>query len=190
MLSTSRSRVRALAVTGMAAVAVAIAGVTYQASAAEVAAPAAAGPDARQVAIPGIPEAIKPPAGSRPIGAYLVAAGTQTYTCTGGVFTGASVPEAQLIGTGGKIHHFKGPSWQSERDGSLVTAAKVASSDRAGTIPELLLQVNSHTGTGILSKATYINRLYTSGGTAPAGACTDGSTTAVPYKAVYVFWTS
>jgi hypothetical protein len=50
--------------------------------------------------------------------------------------------------------------------------------------------VNSHTGTGILSNATYINRLATSGGAAPAGACTDGSTTAVPYQAVYVFWTN
>jgi hypothetical protein len=190
MLSTSRSRVRALAVAGMAAVTVAIGAVTYQASAAEVAAPAAYGQDAHRVPIPSIPEAVKPPVGSRPIGAYIVATGTQTYTCAGGVFTGASVPEAQLIGTGGRIHHFKGPSWQSERDGSLVTAAKVAQSDRAGSIPELLLQVNSHTGTGILSNATYINRLATSGGAAPAGACTDGSTTAVPYQAVYVFWTN
>jgi hypothetical protein len=190
MLSTSRSRVRALAVAGMAAVVAAIGAVTFQASAAEVAVPAAVGPDARQVAVPGIAAAIKPPKGSRPIGAYMVATGTQTYTCTGGVFTGASVPEAQLIGTGGKIHHFKGPSWQSERDSSLVTAAKVGENPRAGTIPELLLQVNSHTGTGILSKATYINRLLTSGGTAPAGACTDGSTTAVPYSAIYVFWTN
>src|SRR3954464_4343196 len=183
----------------MAAVTAAIGTVTYQASAAEVttpATPAAVGPDARAVSIPTIPDAIKPPPGSRPIGAYLVANGTQNYTCvvptgaTTGAYTGASVPEAQLIGTGGKIHHFAGPSWQSERDGSLVTATKVAQNDRPGTIPELLLQVSSHTGTGIMSKATYINRLLTSGGTAPAGACTDGSVTAVPYSAVYVFWTN
>ena len=144
MLSTSRSRVRALAVAGMVAVAATIGTVTYQASAAEVAAPAAPAPaaaaiaapaavgaDARAVSIPTIPATIKPPAGSRPIGAYLVAKGTQNYTCvvpagaTTGAFTGASTPEAQLIGTGGKIHHFGGPSWQSERDGSLVTATKV-----------------------------------------------------------------
>jgi len=188
MLSTSRSRVRALAVVGMAAVVAAIGTVTFQASAAEVAAPAAVGPGARQVSIPGIATAIKPPKGSRPIGAYVVVTGTQTYTCTGGIFTGASVPEAKLAGTGGLIHHFKGPSWQSERDGSLVTATKTAENPRTGTIPELLLTVNSHTGTGILSKANYINRLLTSGGTAPTGACTDGTTKAVPYGAVYVFW--
>src|SRR3954453_7827318 len=69
MLNTTRSRVRALAVAGMAVVAGGVAAVTYSASAAEVAAPAAIGADARAVAVPAIPAAIKPPAGSRPIGA-------------------------------------------------------------------------------------------------------------------------
>ena len=192
MLSTTRSRVRALAVVGMAGVLAAVGAVTYQASAAEVAAPAAPaafGPESRQVAIPGIPKAIKPPKGARPLGAYLVTSGTQTYKCTGGIFTGASTPEAQLVGTGGRIHHFGGPSWQSERDGSLVTATKVEPvSPRTGTIPELLLKVAGHSGTGVLSKADYINRLYTSGGVAPTTSCTAGQTVKVSYKAVYVFW--
>jgi hypothetical protein len=119
-----------------------------------------------------------------------VVKGTQTYTCTGGIFTGASVPEAKLAGPGGLLHHFKGPSWQSERDGSLVTAAKVGEKARPGTILELLLKVNGHSGPadGRLAQADYIQRLYTSGGVAPAGACTDGTTKAVPYGALYVFW--
>jgi Protein of unknown function (DUF3455) len=194
MLNTTRSRVRALAVAGMAVVAGGVAAVTYSASAAEVAAPAAIGADARAVAVPAIPAAIKPPAGSRPIGAYVVASGTQNYTCVvpagaaTGTYSGASTPEAQLIGTGGRIHHFAGPSWQSLRDGSLVTATKVAASARDGAVPELLLQVASHSGSGILTKADYINRLYTSGGVAPTGNCTAGQVVKVPYKAVYVFW--
>ena len=178
---TRRTRVRALAVTGMAAVTVAVGAVTYQASAAETS--SSASPDVRAVAVPIIPDVIQPPKGSRLIGAYLVESGTQTYTCG----TPGSTPEAQLIGTGGRIHHFAGPSWQSERDGSLVTATKIAESARAGTIPELLLKVNSHSGHGILDKADYINRLLTSGGTAPAD-CPAGTTISVPYKAVYVFW--
>ncbi|MFC3990917.1 DUF3455 domain-containing protein, partial [Actinoplanes siamensis] len=105
-----------------------------------------------------------------------------------GGYTGASTPEAQLLGTGGRIHHFAGPSWQSVRDGSLVTATKVKDTPRTGTIPELLLQVNSHTGKGVLSKADYVSRLYTSGGVAPAGACAAGDKTSVPYQALYVFW--
>jgi uncharacterized protein DUF3455 len=201
MLNTKRSRVRALAVAGMAVVAGGVAAVTYSASASEVAAPAAAGfaapapagSDARAVSIPGIAADIKPPPGSKPIGAYVVASGTQNYTCVvatdgTGAYTGASAPEAQLIGTGGRIHHFAGPSWQSLRDNSLVTATKTGKNDRAGTIPELLLQVTSHSGSGILTKADWINRLYTSGGAAPAGSCTAGQTVKVPYKAVYVFW--
>jgi hypothetical protein len=194
MLNTTRSRVRALAVAGMAVVAGGVAAVTYNASAAEVAAPAAIGADARAVSIPAIAEAIKPPAGSRPIGAYLVADGTQNYTCvlpagaSTGAYTGASTPEAQLIGTGGRIHHFAGPSWQSLRDGSLVTGTKLAANNRTGAIPELLLQVATHSGSGILSKADYINRLFTSGGVAPTSSCTAGQVVKVPYKAVYVFW--
>jgi Protein of unknown function (DUF3455) len=189
-----RTRVRALAVTGMAAVTVAVGTVTYQASAAETSASAAS--DAQAVEIPPIPDAIRPPAGSVAIGAYLVAHGTQTYTCAAGTgFGTASTPEAQLIGTGGPIHHFAGPdfarlgpSWQSRRDKSLVTATKDAVAERAGTIPELRLRVTSHSGHGILDKADYINRLLTSGGTAPAGPCEVGAKVSVPYKAVYVFW--
>ncbi|MEU4425565.1 DUF3455 domain-containing protein [Actinoplanes sp. NPDC024001] len=184
MLSTTRSRIRAVAVVGMAAVAAAVVTVTHEASAAE----------SRTVAVPFIPEIIQPPAGSRLVGAYLVTKGTQTYTCvvpagaTTGAYTGASVPEAQLIGTGGRLHHFGGPSWQSVRDGSLVTAARVESSPRAGTIPELLLKVNSRTGEGVLSRSDYINRLRTSGGVAPAGSCTAGQSVSVPYGSIYVFW--
>lgn len=187
MLSTKRSRARALIVVGMTVVAGLTSAVTYQASAAEVS-------DARAVSIPAIPAVIKPPAGSRLVGAYLVVSGTQIYTCvvpagaTAGGYTGASTPEAQLIGAGGRLHHFAGPSWQSVRDGSLVTATKVESSPRTGAIPELLLQVATHSGKGVLSKADYINRLYTSGGVAPTGACAAGETVQVPYGAVYVFW--
>ncbi|WP_433365162.1 DUF3455 domain-containing protein [Actinoplanes sp. CA-142083] len=180
---------RALSVAGMAVVVAAIGAVSYEASAATTA------PDARSVAIPAIPETIKPPAGSRPVGAFVVTKGTQNYTCvvaegaTTGAYTGASVPEAQLIGTGGRIHHFAGPSWQSLRDGSLVTAVRDKSGPpKDGAILELLLKVNSHSGKGILSKADWINRLYTSGGLAPAGSCTAGQTVQVPYGAVYVFW--
>ncbi|GAA2572487.1 hypothetical protein GCM10010435_54000 [Winogradskya consettensis] len=180
------------AILGGAAVAVvgALTAVTFNASAAETtarprpvitsAAPSASASTA--------PVGINPPAGLRKIGTYKVVKGTQTYTCAAGSFAGASVPEAQLVGTGGWIHHFKGPSWQSARDSSLVTATKVAEKPKTGTIAELLLQVNSHTGTGILSRAAYIQRLNTSGGAAPAGECTDGSTTAVAYNATYVFW--
>ena len=185
---TKRFRLRALLISGMATVAVGL-GVTSEASAAEVSAPTSVATDQ---SLPYLNPAIAPPAGSRPLGAYAVQRGTQTYTCTNGVYGGASVPEAQLIGTGGIVHHFAGPSWQSLSDGSLVTAVSVAvaPSPIPNSIPQLLLRVNSHTGEGVLSKADYINRLLTEGGTAPTGPCTNGAEVSAPYSAVYVFWAS
>ena len=186
MVKMSRTRVRVLAAAGMAAVAAAAGGVTVQASAAEVA--------GRGIPVPPIADAIKPPPGSVLVGTFRVTRGVQTYTCvvgagsTTGTWSGRSVPEARLAGAGGTIHHFAGPSWQSDRDGSLVTAAVDTTSARAGTIPELRLLVNSRSGTGLLSRADVISRLATSGGLAPAAACTAGETVSVRYGAVYVFW--
>lgn len=185
----NRTRIRAVTLVAAAAVVVGIGAVTYQASAAESGVSAQGRP--RPVASPSAaPSPIDPPAGLRRIGSFRVITGTQTYTCAAGSFAGASVPEAKLAGPGGPIHHFKGPSWQSERDGSLVTATKVGERTRTGTINELLLQVNSHSGpaNGLLAKAAYIQRLNTSGGVAPTGTCTDGATKAVRYGALYVFW--
>jgi hypothetical protein len=181
----TRTRLRALTLAAAATVVAGVGAVTYQASAAEL----AGGPGPRPHPSAS-PSPIDPPAGAKRIGSFRVTTGTQTYTCTGGVFTGSSVPEAQLAGPGGRIHHFKGPSWQSTRDGSLVTAKKKDELPRTGAIPELLLEVTSHSGPadGLLAKATYIQRLSTTGGLAPAGACTDGTTKAVRYGAVYVFW--
>src|SRR3954471_5641225 len=107
MFSTKRARVRALAGVGMAGVIAAVGAVAYDASA------SVAPSDTRAVSIPVIATVIQPPPGSKPIGAYVVSKGTQTYNCdaaTGTWITTTSTPEAQLIGTGGRIHHFAGPT--------------------------------------------------------------------------------
>ncbi|MFG1926437.1 DUF3455 domain-containing protein [Cryptosporangium sp. NPDC048952] len=132
---------------------------------------------------------LQPPANLKILGQFVVGSGTQTYTCTGGKFTGSSVPEAELFdGANRKIHHFAGPTWQSRSDGSLITAAPVASSPVPGAIPELLLEVKTHSGQGILSNVTHIQRMNTFGGVAPTTACTDGQKASVPYNANYIFW--
>jgi hypothetical protein len=165
-----RSIKRKIAIAAAAAVTVGVSAVTYQASAAE-------GPS------------LQPPAGLKILGQFVVGPGTQTYTCTGGKFTGSSVPEANLFdGAGRRIHHFGGPSWQSESDGSLITAAPVANSPVPGAIPELLLEVKTHSGQGFLSTATHIQRMNTFGGVAPSTPCTDGQKVAVPYNANYIIW--
>jgi Protein of unknown function (DUF3455) len=60
-----------------------------------------------------------------------------------------------------------------------------------GNIPWLLLQAAATTpgpDGDRLSNTTWIQRLNTSGGVAPAGTCTPGETIPVPYSADYFFW--
>lgn len=87
--------------------------------------------------------------------------------------------------------HYLGPTWQSIHDGSKVVGAVKARRDAPRPerdIPWLLLQGTSTTGPGVFGAVAYIQRLETAGGVAPAGACTSGQTTTVPYRAAYVFW--
>lgn len=103
---------------------------------------------------------------------------------------------------------FGSPTWQSSIDSSVIWGNKLASitagSDTnscpySGSIPCLLLQViGSQNGPsypfGILTKATYVQRLNTSGGSAPATGCavsTDvGNQVLVPYTADYYFYSA
>jgi hypothetical protein len=195
---SQRTRVRAITAVAAAGVVVALGAVTFNASAAETSTAADASSQAKagveNIRPPAaIPEILNPTVPAKFIGAERVMTGTQTYTCAAsGSFVGtASTPEATLVGTLGFIHHFAGPSWQAQgpfdRSGSKVTATKTQAVDKPGTIPWLLLTVNSTTGTGPLSKAKFIQRLQTSGGAAPTTACTAGDTVAVRYSATYVF---
>lgn len=180
-----RGRLRAAAVAATMLGGAGVAVVTGQAFAAESGDPAA-GHRGRPATAPA---AIAPPAGMVPVARYKVATGTQNYVCTGGVFV-FKAPEALLVRGRRTIDHYAGPTWESNRDGSLVTAAKVAESPVPGAIPELLLEVKTHGGdpAGELAKVAFIQRLRTGGGLAPTGACTDGEARAVPYQADYVFF--
>jgi hypothetical protein len=139
-----------------------------------------------------VPANLAPPAGNVQF-ANFGASGVQVYTCTAGAWT-FTEPAAILAGSAKGFPgpqaatHFRGPSWQSTRDGSLVEAKAVASSPVAGSIPQLLLQSTRTRGDGVFGAVTYIQRLATSGGVAPTGACVDGQTSGVPYRAVYRFF--
>jgi hypothetical protein len=73
-------------------------------------------------------------------------------------------------------------------DGSSVTAAAQANSPVPNSIPQLLLKSTGNRGPGLLSAVTFVQRLNTTGGASPTGACTDGVTASVPYTADYAFW--
>ena len=83
------------------------------------------------------------------------------------------------------------PLWQ-HKDGSSVEAARrVTEPGGAGNIAWLLLQMVTTTvgaDGDRLTGTTWVQRLNTSGGVAPAGTCTTGDHADVPYTADYFFW--
>jgi Protein of unknown function (DUF3455) len=143
-----------------------------------------------------VPQQLQPPAGEQLL-LQVHAKGDQVYTCKGDaaqfVWT-LKAPDAQLFDKDGKPFgkHFAGPSWEAN-DGSRVTGKAVANvpSPDADSIPWLLVNIMSHEGNGLLSRATTIQRLNTKGGKAPASGCDApqaGQELRVPYSADYLFY--
>ncbi len=77
--------------------------------------------------------------------------------------------------------------WQFKGGSSVEAARTQSAAGGTGNIAWLLLQAVA-TSPGRLGQTTWIQRLNTTGGVAPAGTCTPGATTAVPYSTDYFFW--
>jgi hypothetical protein len=146
-----------------------------------------------------IPANIEPPEGAVLL-FELDAVGDQIYTCEAKPDDAAAyvwtfkAPEADLINSRGDVvgTHFAGPTWQG-LDGSAVIASVLERADapKTGTIPWLLLEAKDHAGSGAFSTITYIQRLSTVGGTAPADGCDAdhaGDEVRAPYEATYAFY--
>ena len=171
---------------------------------------------AGRVTPPPVPPGLEVPEGNR---AFLVghAAGTQNYVCqpSGSAFAWTLfTPVATLFDDRDKqltTHFFSPnpfeggivrPTWQHSRDTSSVWVRPAAppSSDpdyvEPGAIPWLLLEVTGagagFRGGDALTATTYIQRLNTWGGSAPATGCSAqgdvGARAYVPYEADYVFY--
>lgn len=132
-----------------------------------------------------VPSELRPPAGNVSAGTFD-ARGVQIYECSGGEWKFVE-PVATLFGANGRPEaiHFRGPSWQSLRDGSLVEAKAIANVPVRGTIPLLLLEATKTRGDGLFGRVTFIQRLSTSGGAAPTEGCDEGEVRGVPYRAQY-----
>jgi len=143
-----------------------------------------------------IPQQLQPPANEQLL-LQVHAKGDQIYSCKSEAaqFTWTlKAPDAQLFDKDGKSFgkHFAGPSWEAN-DGSRVIGKAVANapSPDLDSIPWLLVNVISHEGSGVLSRATTIQRLNTKGGKAPATGCDAshlGQELRVPYSADYLFF--
>jgi hypothetical protein len=128
------------------------------------------------------------------------AIGVQIYSCNvtaNGLRWAFVAPRADLYDDHGKriITHFAGPSWQA-RDGSVVVGRREAAVTVDPSAIDWLLLSASSTTAGTdgdqLVQTTFVQRLATSGGVAPAATeCnvdTVGSRAEVPYTADYYFW--
>ncbi len=125
---------------------------------------------------PDVPDKIKAPA-SEEVVLQVHASGSQIYVCQPGAdgkFAWAlKAPEAELHDQQGAIvgRHYAGPTWK-DNDGSEVTGKAVARVDSpdADSIPWLLVTTTGHSGDGVLSRVTSIQRIHTKGGLPPPAA--------------------
>jgi Protein of unknown function (DUF3455) len=138
---------------------------------------------------PKVPAALAVPAGAKLV-ARFHATGAQVYTCTnaGGQYSWVlAKPDATLTDASGSVAgtHGVGPTW-TLKDGSSVVGKKVAQSPapEAGAIPWLLLSGASTKGAGQLAGVTFVQRVATKGGIAPATGC-DAAHVAAEVRANY-----
>ena len=142
-----------------------------------------------------VPVQLVPPDGAKFV-LRARAKGDQIYTCkeqNGRYSWTLKAPEAQLFDRDGEVvgRHSAGPSWVWN-DGSAVTGKVIARADSPDkdAIHWVLLEAVGHSGNGLLSKVTHIQRLNTKGGKAPISGCYAahaGAEIRVPYSATYLF---
>ena len=122
--------------------------------------------------------------------AYAVGVQIYRWNGTNWLFV---APEAVLFadaGNHGEVAiHYAGPTWES-RSGSKVVGARVAGATvDPNAIPWLLLRAVSSEGPGIFHRVTFIQRVNTTGGNAPAApGSSAGQEARVPYTAEYYFY--
>jgi hypothetical protein len=130
-----------------------------------------------------LPATVQVPAGNK-VAMETVGVGEITYQCSAkkdmaGQFEWVFVgPDAKLNDRSGKqVGKYYGPpaTWES-MDGSKLTATQVAvAPNGTGNIPSQLVKGNPAMGSGAMSGVTYIQRVDTQGGVAPAMACAAGN---------------
>jgi Protein of unknown function (DUF3455) len=150
------------------------------------------------IAAEALPEPVRVPAGHS-VMLESVGIGEITYECREnkekpGAFAWAFVvPVAVLNDMQGKTigKYYGGPTWEAN-DGSKVTGKQVAIAPASpGNIPLQLVKAEPAMGKGAMTGVSYIQRLETKGGVAPAATCdasTAGAKQQVKYQAKYVFF--
>jgi hypothetical protein len=156
---------------------------------------------------PEVPTNLQVPEGNR-LFRISHAVGTQNYVCLStGWASPVYAPQATLFDDENEqiLTHFLSPNpeeanaarptWQDSHDSSTVWASPVPGASYTpdpSAIPWLLLKVGGKaegpTGGDKMTGTTYIQRVKTTGGLKPTGACPEGAKALVPYTADYYFY--
>lgn len=142
-----------------------------------------------------LPDLTACPALAAPVGSTLVlhafGIGVQIYHWNGtswGAATPAATLYADSAGNGQVATHFAGPTWQSNSGSKVVGTVANRCTPDAASIAWLSLTAVP-TGDGIFADVTFIQRLNTVGGNAPATPGTViGQEARIPYTADYLFY--
>ncbi len=145
-----------------------------------------------------LPEAVRVPPGHK-LKLVTTGVGEITYECRekanmAGQHEWAFVAPVAVLYGGDKTtvgKYYAGPTWEAA-DGSKVTGKQVAVAPAgAGNIPLQLVKAEPAMGMGAMQGTSYIQRLNTKGGVAPAMACDatrKGQRQQVKYEADYAFY--
>lgn len=148
---------------------------------------------------PKVPKILRVPAGQT-VSLKALGKGVQIYSCKAipgnpGKFEWSfKAPEADLTNEHGDriVKHYTGPTWEANDRSKVVGEKKAdAPAPRSGAVPWLLLKAKTNEGTGTFARVTYIQRVDTEGGVAPAAGCDQAHVTTdirVDYTANYYFY--
>ncbi len=122
----------------------------------------------------------------------VYASGVQVYWWNGSTwgFVGPIATLYSNAGLTGKVGtHYAGPTWKSNSGSLVIGKNPVRCTPDPDSIPWLLLEADETDNAGIFNGVTYIQRVNTVGGKAPAEPGTmDGEQAFVPYTTEYVFY--
>jgi hypothetical protein len=151
------------------------------------------------IAEPQVPANLRVPAGNTVVW-KASAKGVQIYSCKTKAGAESAYewalkgPEAELSGERGESlgRHYDGPTWEAN-DGSKITGKvrERAAAPSAEDVPWLLLAATPAPKSGVLGAVTFVQRIGTHGGKAPAQGCDGehvGAEARVDYTATYYFF--
>lgn len=147
--------------------------------------------DNRAPDLPALCESVQVPEGNV-VAFHAYASGVQVYKWNGTAWAFVE-PVANLFASrnyrGQVGTHYAGPTWESNSGSKVVAKRLTGCTPDASAIAWLKLETVSSEGPGIFDGVTFVQRVNTTGGNAPAAPGTfAGEEARVPYTAEYFFY--